>query len=968
MPRALISFPSEDDDSGMRSPPAPSTPDCLPGGLTVCSWVRWLSVFGGLVLSLSNLAFWLSEPVRSFAESQGWMVVRINTAISVFVAALSLACWGSGPGGGWLKRLAQLGGAFVAVIGGLTSFQYFSGIDLGIDLWFGPATLPGDLGNAFVVHPGRMSLNASGSLFFVGLALLLLETKIPLPRQQSIHVAPVLAILASLPSALGLVGYFLDAGGFTGVLRSTNILLHAAIALYLLALGILAARPDRAPVCYILSRGADGALLRWLLPGSAFLLFVLAWSITQAHLGGVAAPGEGAALMLYGGLVLLTVLIFIGSRVVAREEASARRADAALREEERRSRAILETSLDGVLLMDMDGLVVGWNGAAERIFGWKRHEVLGRPLLEFIIPERLREAHMKGMTRYLQTGHASILGRQLELPALRRDGSEFPVELSINPLLSSDRSVFVGFVRDITRRKNFEQALREGEQRFRALADNISQLAWEADETGKVTWFNRRWSEFTGVKVEETQSTDWPEMVHPDHRKRVMTKLRSCIDRVDAWEDLFPMRGATSDYRWFLARAQPIRDEAGKVERWFGTYTDVTKQRELSDALTKAKELAEAGSRAKDDFLAALSHELRTPLTPVLLSAASLRQDSRLPEDARSALGMMERNIALEGRLIDDLLDLTRITRGKLQIRPEDCDVHALLGHALEIVRDEALRKNIVFHLDLGARLCGVSGDPSRLQQAFWNLLKNAVKFTPEGGAVKVRTRNEGSANNGARWILEVRDTGVGFDPGAAERIFQPFEQGGRENDHRFGGLGLGLAIARAVVDLHGGHIRASSPGPALGATFTVDLPHAHESTAAPQMRAESTRPPIERAPLRILLVEDHEPTLAVLSRLLKKAGHEVITADKVSAALTVSREERFDVLVSDLGLPDGTGIELMVKLRAAQPGLRGIALSGYGMEDDFARTREAGFANHLVKPVVFEQLTQALDELRPVA
>ena len=382
----------------------------------------------------------------------------------------------------------------------------------------------------------------------------------------------------------------------------------------------------------------------------------------------------------------------------------------------------------------------------------------------------------------------------------------------------------------------------------------------------------------------------------------------------------------------------------------------------------RARELEQA-SRAKDNFLAALSHELRTPLTPVLMAAASLSEDERLPEEVRAQLGMIERNIGLEARLIDDLLDLTRIAKGKLPLRPQLCDSHSLISLAMEIVRDDAHEKGLVLEREFLAQNCGLMADPSRFQQVIWNLLRNAVKFTPKGGKITIRTRDESVPGEAARLRIEVADTGIGITQGAIERIFQPFEQA-HEGEHRFGGLGLGLSIARAIVDLHQGRISAESGGLDQGATFIVELPGATEAPAGISNNGErrngTSAPgaaPEEIGsvpPLHILLVEDHDATLQVLTRLLIRTGYRVTSVNTITAAQSEAEANRFDLVISDLGLPDGSGNELMEKLRD-QHGLRGIALSGYGMEEDVDRSRKSGFQAHLIKPIEMNQLRRTI-------
>ena len=939
--------------------PTIEPPALVPGGRRFCHGLVWAVALIGMFIGVSSIAIWLWPPARSALLWPGSMAMRMNTALAITSAAASLGLWQMVGHRPWAKFLAIAFGLVAALIGGLTALQDLAGLDLHLDTLLAPGSFDGDFAARLVVHPGRMSLNASTALAFLGLALATLHWNLPRSGGRFFSPAPMLALFAALPAVCGLIGYLLNASQFTGLLRSTTVLLHTAASLFLLSIGVLAARPERPPVSRILSRGAAGVFLRWMLPGSTVLLLALGWAISQGRRAGLVAPGEGTALMLYGGLILLSILLIAASQAVSGLEANAQTANAARRGEQERNRAIVDTALDGVLIMDAHGLVLDWNPAAERMFGWSREEILGRSLADHIIPVGLRQAHHHGLLKYLHSGETRILGRRLELPALRRDGTEFPAELSINVLGDAGHPMFVGFIRDITERRQAEDALRESEHRFRALADNISQFAWITDETGRVLWFNRRWYEFTGIAPEDVGSARRQKVLHPEHKERVLKKFNACLKHGDPWEDVFPLLGANGDYRWFLSRANPIRDASGQILRWFGTNTDVTEQRELSEALARAKEHAEGASQAKDNFLAALSHELRTPLTPALMTAAALRHDPRLPDDLRADAAMIERSIALESRLIDDLLDLTRISRGKLPLRTERCDVHSLLGHAIEIIRDEAQTKRIALEVQLKARLPGLKGDSARLQQVFWNLLKNAVKFTPMGGRIAIRTHNKDGA-----LVLDVCDSGIGFSPAAADRLFQPFEQGDLEHTHRFGGLGLGLAIARAVVDLHGGQIQAHSDGPDRGATFTVEFPGATEPPAGLTLEHSGGEgaPPATHT-LHILLVEDHEPTLAVLTRLLTRAGHTVFPCNSIASALATAATNRFTAVVSDLGLPDGTGHQLMTQLRAERPELRGIALSGYGMEEDLQRSREAGFVRHLVKPVDFDQLARALQE-----
>ena len=370
------------------------------------------------------------------------------------------------------------------------------------------------------------------------------------------------------------------------------------------------------------------------------------------------------------------------------------------------------------------------------------------------------------------------------------------------------------------------------------------------------------------------------------------------------------------------------------------------RQEELQKTNLELAEKARS-NLAKDQFLAMLSHELRTPLTPVLASALALESEPALPQDIHDSLHMIRRNVELEARLIDDLLDLTRIEQGKVQLNFEVVDAHTLLQNALEICQAEIDRKHLVRSLNLGARKVHLQADPARLQQIFWNLINNAVKFTPEHGQISISTSND---SNG-QLRVDITDTGLGIERESLPKIFDAFEQGGRT---QLGGLGLGLAISKTLVEAHKGTITAQSAGRNKGSTFTLMFPTS-ERGETPIARAVSPKVP-DRQALRILLVEDHEDTNRSLTNLLRRRGYQVRSALNFQSALGLSAEEEFDVLISDLALPDGTGTDLIQRLQSTRPVL-GIALTGFGMEDDIRKGREAGFRHHLVKPIDLNKL-----------
>lgn len=386
-------------------------------------------------------------------------------------------------------------------------------------------------------------------------------------------------------------------------------------------------------------------------------------------------------------------------------------------------------------------------------------------------------------------------------------------------------------------------------------------------------------------------------------------------------------------------------------------------RRQFEEA-SEERDEAKRENAAKDQFLAALSHELRTPLNPVLLIASEESENPRNSEHIREQFAAIAKNVQVEAQLIDDLLDISRIAQGKLGLKQTHVDVHAVLQNAIALIGPELAEKHVTLATQLAPGEVAVSGDPIRIEQVFWNVLKNAVKFTPNGGSIQVRSRTE--AGPTPRVVIEIEDTGLGLTPGEMGRVFDAFSQGDHADIsvHRFGGLGLGLAIARRLVELHGGRIAVASPGRDRGATFTVELPTEPPVPARPPgIVTAAGAPPARSVDTAILLVDDHEATLRAVEDILKRRGYKVMAVTTVEEAKVLARRQAFDVVVSDVGLPGESGLELMTHLRDTY-GLKGIALTGYGTERDIQRSKEAGFAIHLTKPVSSAALTAAVSTL----
>ncbi len=499
-------------------------------------------------------------------------------------------------------------------------------------------------------------------------------------------------------------------------------------------------------------------------------------------------------------------------------------------------------------------------------------------------------------------------------------------------------SGFVGVLIDLSDRRQTEQALIESEARFRTMADNISQLAWMADERGWIFWYNRRWFEFTGTTFDEVQGWGWTAVHHPDHVERVVRKIQASWDSGEVWEDTFPMRGKDGAYRWFLSRALPVHDGSGRIVRWFGTNTDITERRQAEEALREA-------DRRKDEFIALLAHELRNPLAPLRHGLEIQRlagTDLTALEQART---MMERQVNHMVRLVDDLLDVSRISSGKLVLRKSRVDVRDAIRDALETVEPAIREARHELHVDLPCEPLPVEADSVRLTQIFSNLLNNAARYTSPGGRIEVVAVREGDSV-----AVSVTDNGIGISPEMLQQVFNPFTQIRPAGENPQGGLGLGLPLARSLVTMHGGSIVATSAGLGRGARFDVRLPVNVEAIAAgapaPARRAAANA--------RVLVVDDNVDAAQSLAMLLELMGYDTLAVFSGRAALETAATFEPQAVILDIGMPGMNGYEVAQRLRdsTASKSLVLIALSGFAQDDDRLRSMRTGFDAHLGKPV----------------
>jgi PAS domain S-box-containing protein len=644
------------------------------------------------------------------------------------------------------------------------------------------------------------------------------------------------------------------------------------------------------------------------------------------------------------------------------------KAQEALRQSEERYRGLVELSPEAIVI-NRDNRFVFFNPAALRLLGAASTEqVLGKSPFEVFCLES--HALIRERIEALQKGQAVPF---LEEKLRRLDGTVRDVEVAATPFKDGEGQAIQLIIRDITERKLVEERLRRQAEEMEALMELAPVAIWigHDPECRRITG-NRMGNAFYEAQPGENVSA-WPPPGEPPSPRRFfrdgrelkpeeLTMQYAALNGVDVRNSELEVLLPSGQRIFMLGSASPLRDSEGRVRGCLAAFLNITERKSFEEALRLAKEAAEEASKAKDRFLAVLSHELRTPLTPVLAAVLMLQREPTDERRLQSTLELIRRNVEMEARLIDDLLDLTRISRGKTELDKRPTDLSTVIHRAVEVCLPDINARRLDLSVDLGEGAYPIKADAGRLQQVFWNLLRNAVKFTPPGGRVEIRCRREG----GNEAVVEVIDNGEGIAPETIPRLFNAFEQGEPGTTRQFGGLGLGLVISRSFTEMHGGSIEAFSEGKGKGATFRVRLPLASVGSAKEQESvAPSSAAPLPAVqPLRILYVEDHGDTAEMMRDLLQYEGHRVQTAGDVATAVELATNEGFDLMISDLGLPDGSGIDLMRQLRARGVSMPGIALSGYGQEQDVRESLQAGFAMHIVKPVGVDQLLDALAQV----
>ncbi len=882
----------------------------------------------GLAVLIGGYGFDVAALRRVFP---GLASMKPNTALAFALAGGALAL---GPAeGGWRRWVAVGAGAVVLVIGGVTLAEYLFAVQLGID-----ELLVRDPAYTQTYHPGRMSPLGAVNLVLAGLALLL--QRIPGPLASGATQGLGAAVLAL--SLVALAGYAYDVQPLYRVAFYTSMALLSAIGSGLLGVGLVLARRDAWPACAFAEESAQGRILRHLLPLAALAPLVLG----AATYGGVDAdvydaPFALALFTLVSGALLAAVVLRTAAVIGRAEEA---------REAERRW---LETTLasigDGVIATDPQGRVVLINRVAADLTGEDPAGTVGRALGEVLrlVDEETGAPTADPVGRVLREGKTVNLRRAA---LLRPDGQRIPIDDSAAPIRDASRVVGAVLVfRDVRARRAAASALSESEASFRALFETAGVGTAVLDpKTAALQRANRKLCAMVGRESAALIGAPYFDLVHGDDAAAVRA-LHDHVLRGDAPEGQIEARCRRADGSsfWAITTFTALRGARGLVRRVVAVVHDV-------DDLKRYQQEAEEAARHKDQFLAMLGHELRNPLA-ALRNAAELQQ-RMAPSDPRHtwAQGVVVRQTRHMGRVIDDLLDVTRIGRGVLRLQREPVDIAALLAHVASDQSPAAERQGVSVRLEAPSEPVWVDGDPARLYQVIDNLLGNAIKFTEAGGEV---TGSVAAAGDQA--VVRVRDTGAGIDAAQLPVLFDAFQQAAQSLDRPRGGLGLGLALVKGLTELHGGSVSARSEGLGRGAEFEVRLP------LRSALVADAAEPaPSAAAARRVLVVEDNPDVAESLRTLLHLEGHEVRLAHDGETALQEALRSPPEVVLCDIGLPgELTGYDVARRFRR-EPALRGahlVAVTGYGGPEDRERARTSGFDQVLVKPVGVDEVEEAL-------
>jgi PAS domain S-box-containing protein len=635
----------------------------------------------------------------------------------------------------------------------------------------------------------------------------------------------------------------------------------------------------------------------------------------------------------------------------------------ALGASEARYRRLFETAQDAILILEEDsGKIMDANPFLIDLLGYSLDELIGKELWEIGL-FRDKQQSKAAMEQLQENGYI----RYEDMPLETKRGKRVEVEFVSNSYLVGEQKVIQCNIRDITDRKWAEEAARISAERFRFLAESMPLMIFTAKPNGDIDYVNRQLTEFTGLRSEEICNSGRRPFIHPDEEEEAERRWRHSIESGEAFQLERRFRRRDGVYRWHLTRASAMRDAGGSIVIWVGSSTDIDDQKRVEENLVRQYDESETLSRAKDEFLATISHELRTPLTSILGWSELLVTGELDADTQHEAIDSIRQSARSQSRLIDDMLDVSRLLTGKLQLNREMVDVAASLLLAIRAITPAAENKHIRLEKSFAHQASRVYGDATRLQQIFWNLLSNAVKFTPAGGSIRVRLSSIDSQVE-----VEVSDTGKGIGRDFLPRVFESLSQEGGSSTREHGGLGLGLSIVKQIVEMHGGTVRAESAGQGWGSTFVVSLPaqglitteqepwsNVSDATDAPA-RDET----VSVRGMRVLAVDDEPDTRKMIAAVLRGASASVVTAPSAAEAFDQLSQQPFDVLVSDIAMPTEDGHSLIRRVRARddeKSRIPALALTAYGGPFQRQLALSAGFDEYVKKPFTPQDLVRAV-------
>ncbi|HEV7281166.1 MAG TPA: PAS domain S-box protein [Pirellulaceae bacterium] len=611
-----------------------------------------------------------------------------------------------------------------------------------------------------------------------------------------------------------------------------------------------------------------------------------------------------------------------------------------------------------IFLLDAEGHVLTWNRGAERIKGYRADEVVGKHLSIFYPPDA-RLSPEQVLATAAEAGHF-----EEESWRVRKDGSRFWGNVSLTALRSDDGELkgFAKITRDLTQRHQAEVELSAAKLKFDLLMTGVQEYAiFMMDPEGRVTDWNAAAERLLGYAQEEIIGQHFAIFWMPEEGGPggvAEQELRQAVATGRASDDRWHVRKDGTHF-WANGITSALRDEAGNLKGFAKVLRDKTERKRFEEELRAKADALENADRRKDEFLAMLAHELRNPLSPVATAVALLDTSEKLGEEEREIVGIVHRQVTKLTRLVNDLMDVSRITRGKVQLDRERIDLRDVVAHAIQSIRPAADEREVVLSVAPGEERLEVSGDATRLEQVFENLLNNAVKYTPAGGRVIVTVeRKDGTA------AVRVADTGVGIAPELLPYVFELFTQDSRTLDRAEGGLGIGLTIVKNIVEMHEGTVDVSTGGPGKGSEFLVRLPLAGTLSTA---RFETpSNLPVRSRSIRALVVDDNTDSAKLIAMLLRSQGHEVATAYCGRDAVATALSFRPQLILLDIGLPGLDGYQVAQRLRE-QTDTRDVvlvAVTGYGQPEDKVKARDAGFDYHLVKPIGLDDLRQIIESI----